>query len=170
MSLTFLDLKLYFFHWFWSHIDQFYPYHFQCPYYYCQVFASQPPSHNGSFDLFLEVGWDCLSLALILLSKYAAVLQFFLLMVNLLVLLLFLKSVVYILSTVIYFLGGNVCLRLIFINNPLARFLMMSVSVWTELWKIYITVMTAVPCVSCFLIEILLLCFLLLLLLSVALP
>ena len=34
--------------------------------------------------------------------------------------------------------------------------------------KIYITIMTAVPSVSCFLIEILLLCFLLLLLLSVA--
>ena len=51
--------------------------------------------YHRSFHLFDEVGWDCLRLGLILPNEYGAVLQLFFLLVNLLVLLLCSKSVVF---------------------------------------------------------------------------
>ena len=51
-------------------------------------------SYHWSFHLFVEVGWDRVNLGLILPFEYGAALQFFL-MVNLLALLLSLKSLVF---------------------------------------------------------------------------
>ena len=51
--------------------------------------------YHRSFHLFDEVGWDCLRLWLILPNEYGAVLQLFFLLVDLLVLLLCSKSVVF---------------------------------------------------------------------------
>ena len=54
---------------------------------------------------------------------------------------------------------------LLFLNKPLAHFLMVGVDSRNELGKICITVMAAVPSVNCFLIAMLVLLLLLLLLL-----
>ena len=85
MSLTFLDLKLYFCCRFWPLLCNFpltshwsvLPKPFPTSILLLSGVASQPPSHHQSFDLLVEVGWNCLSLELILLCEYRAILQFF---------------------------------------------------------------------------------------------